>query len=338
MKTEIINELTHENLDKVKKEIASDNLVIFPTETVYGIGANALSEEAVSKIFEVKERARNNPLIVHLKNKDEIRKYAFIQNPIEQKLIDTFMPGPLTIILEKKDIIPALVTASLSSVGLRVPSNKIAHAFLEYVDTPIAAPSANISSRPSGTKVSDIKNEFQGLLKYIIDGGESDIGLESTVVKVINHIPTILRPGFVTKEDIIEVVGCCNVSPHVLKEVDENTKVESPGMLYRHYAPKTKCLLIYSSDKEKLKEEVKNNLTYKTIILGSTDLEDINSYKFINYGNTLEDISHNLFSLLRLADKYNGDLIIIEGVKKEGLGLAIMNRLIRTSNFNYIEL
>ncbi len=338
MKTNIINELTADALKKLKQEILKENLVIFPTETVYGIGANALNKDAVSKIFDIKERARNNPLIVHLKDKKEIEKYALITNSIEQKLIDAFMPGPITIILKKKEIIPDVVTAGLDSVGLRVPSNQIAHAFLDYVDVPIAAPSANISSRPSGTKVSDIKAEFDGLINYIIDGGEADIGLESTVVKVIDGIPTILRPGFVTKEDIEYLVGVCNVSPHVLKEVKSTTKVESPGMLYRHYAPRTKCLLIYSSSESKLKNAILENKTSKTIILGSSKLKDLECFKFINYGDTLEEISHNLFSYLRLADKYQGDLIIIEGVKKEGLGLAIMNRLIRTSNFNYIEL
>ena len=333
----IINNI-EEYKDILKSEINNNNLVIFPTETVYGIGANALSKDAVNKIFEVKTRAKNNPLIVHLKNKKEISKYAYIENDIEKKLIDTFMPGPITIILKKKDCIPECVTANLDTVGIRVPVNQIANRFLNIVDVPIAAPSANISSRPSGTKVSDIKKEFTGKVEYIIDGGESKIGLESTVVKVINNVPTILRPGFITKEMIEDVVGECNVSDHVLKKVDSNSKVESPGMLYKHYAPNTKCLLIYSKDINLLKKEINKHLTKKTIILGSNNLKDINSYKFINYGNTLEEISHNLFSLLRLCDTYQGDLIIIEGVEKKGLGLAIMNRLLRTSNFNYIEL
>ncbi len=334
----IIKEINRENLELVKKEILNDNLVIFPTETVYGIGANALKSEAVSKIFEVKTRALNNPLIVHLKSKDEISKYATILNLVEQKLIDSFMPGPFTIILKKKDIIPNCVSANLDTVGIRIPINKIAHEFLEYVDVPIAAPSANISSRPSGTKVEDIKDEFEGKVNYIIDGGESKIGLESTVVKVIDNVPTILRPGFITKEDIENVIGTCNVSPHVLSEIKDNTKAESPGMLYKHYAPRTKCLLVYSNNLDKLKTLVKENMTSKTIILASSRLENIDCYKYISYGNTLEEISHNIFSKLRECDKYNADLIIIEGVKKEGLGLAIMNRLIRTSNFNYKEL
>ena len=333
---EVINNLSAYK-DLIVKEIENDNLVIFPTETVYGIGANALSTIAVEKIFAVKTRAKNNPLIVHLKNTKEIDKYAIVENEIEKKLINSFMPGPITIILRKKNIISSSVTAGLDTVGIRVPENNIAHEFLELVDVPIAAPSANISSRPSGTKVSDIKDEFDSLVKYIIDGGESLIGLESTVVKVINNIPTILRPGYVTKEMIERVVGCCNVSEFVLKEVNNKKRIESPGMLYKHYAPKTKCLLVYSNDLKTLKHLVEENITDKTIILGSDKLKDIPCYKYINYGNNLEEISHNIFSNLRLCDTYNADLIIIEGVLKVGLGLAIMNRLIRTSNFNYIE-
>lgn len=334
---QIINEINQESLKVVKKEIENDNLVIFPTETVYGIGANALSDKAVQKIFAVKERARNNPLIVHLKDKNEITKYAIIQNDIEKKLIDAFMPGPFTLILKKKNIIPSSVTANMDTVGIRIPINKIAHQFLDFVNVPIAAPSANISSRPSGTRVEDIQDEFDDLVNFIIDGGESQIGLESTVVKVINNIPTILRPGFITKEDIESVIGVCSLSSHLLKQISDTEKVESPGMLYRHYAPKTKCLLVYSKDLNTLKELVKKNSIEKTIILGSSNLKDIPCYQFINYGDTLESISHNIFSLLRKCDTYQANLIIIEGVKKEGLGLAIMNRLIRTSNFNYIE-
>lgn len=331
--TKIVKELTQE----IKDEILKDNLVIFPTETVYGIGANALSTEAVNKIFQVKERARNNPLIVHLKSVDEIEKYAIISNPIEQKLIETFMPGPFTIILSKKSIIPSVVSANMETVGIRVPSHPVANQFLKLVDVPIAAPSANISSRPSGTKVSDIKDEFNNLVPFIIDNGESTIGLESTVVKVIDNIPTILRPGYITYEDIYSLIGCCNIASGVLTKLDNNIKVESPGMLYRHYAPKTNCILVYSNNLNTLKELIQDNLDNLTIIIGSSNLKDIPCYKFLNYGNTYEEISHNIFSLLRLADKYKANKIIIEGVKKEKLGLAIMNRLIRTANFNYIE-
>lgn len=319
--------LSKEELDIAKNELDLGNLVIFPTETVYGLGANALDSNAVDKIFKAKNRASNNPLIVHLKNKDEITKYAIIDNDIERKLIDSFMPGPFTLILQKKDIIPSNVTCNLDTVGIRIPIDEIAHNLLDLLDYPIAAPSANVSTKPSGTNIYDIIPEFDGKVGYIIDGGESRIGLESTVCKVIDGIPKILRPGFITKEDIIDVVGVCSVSEFVMKEA--KGKVESPGMMYKHYSPNTKCILV---DKELIGKE--KDKYHKPIIIGSNEID---CYKYFNYGNDLVTIAHNIFKLLREADKLNGEVILIESVKPEGLGLAIMNRLIRTCEYNYIK-
>lgn len=322
--------LSKDELLIAKEELDLGNLVIFPTETVYGLGANALDSVAVDKIFKAKNRASNNPLIVHLKSKDEISKYATINNEIEQKLIDTFMPGPFTLILEKKNNIPNNVTCNLDTVGIRVPIDHIAHNLLDILDYPIAAPSANVSTRPSGTNIYDIIPEFEKSVNYIIDGGESRIGLESTVCKVIDGIPTILRPGFITKEDILNVIGVCNVSKYVMEEA--HGKVESPGMMYKHYSPVTKCILV---DKEMLEKTSKEYT--KPIIIGSSKVKNISSYKFYNYGDDLVTIAHNIFKLLRLADKENGEVILIEDVEPIGLGLAIMNRLIRTCEYNYIK-
>ncbi len=318
--------INSDELDLAIKSLNKGNLVIFPTETVYGLGANALDYDAVDKIFEAKNRASNNPLIVHLKNKDEITKYATISNKIEQKLIDTFMPGPFTLILKKKDIIPSNVTCNMDTVGIRVPIDSIAHNLLDRLSFPIAAPSANKSTKPSGTNVLDIIDEFNDSVDYIIDGGESLIGLESTVVKVIDNVPTILRPGFITREDIEEIIGKCNVSEYLFKKAEG--KVESPGMLYKHYSPNTPCMLC---DKEIINNFVDKN---KKIIIIGHDL-DIDCYKYYDYGNDLKTIAHNIFKLLRKADKEKADLIIIEATTIKSLGLAIMNRLIRTCNYNY---
>ena len=318
--------INSDELDLAINSLNKGNLVIFPTETVYGLGANALDYKAVDKIFEAKNRASNNPLIVHLKNKDEITKYAIISNKIEQKLIDAFMPGPFTLILKKKDIIPSNVTCNMDTVGIRVPIDSIAHNLLDRLSFPIAAPSANKSTKPSGTNVLDIIDEFNDSVDYIIDGGESLIGLESTVVKVIDNVPTILRPGFITREDIEEIIGKCNVSEYLFKKAEG--KVESPGMLYKHYSPNTECMLC---DKEIINNFVDKN---KKIIIIGHDL-DINCYKYYDYGNDLDSIAHNIFKLLRKADKEKADLIIIEATTIKSLGLAIMNRLIRTCNYNY---
>ena len=322
-------------LKKINNCLKSGGLVIFPTETVYGIGALATNKNAVDNIFIAKGRANDNPLIVHLANKSEITKYAYISNEIEQKLIDTFMPGPFTIILKKKSIIPNNVSANLDTVGIRIPSNKITNTLLSYNNLPIAAPSANISGKPSGTNINDIIDEFKDKVDYIIDGSNTDIGLESTVVKVKDNIPVILRPGFITKEDIINTIGIVKVSDNLFKKVDG--PVESPGMKYKHYAPKSECKLIYIKDNNKLIQYFKENTNKDTVIIGSNKIKDIDCKAFLYYGNNLEEISHNIFSLLRKADTYKPKIILIEGVSTEGLGLAIMNRLIRACNYNYIE-
>lgn len=183
-----------EELKNVANLIKNGEIIIFPTETVYGIGANALNSEAVKKIFVAKGRPSDNPLIVHVANKQDIGRVTLTPSAVEQKLIDTFMPGPITIILKKKPIIPNSVSAGLDTVGIRIPSNKIAKKIIEQSGVPIAAPSANISGRPSGTRVKDIIEELGDRVSAVIDGGDTEYGLESTVIKVINDIPVILRP------------------------------------------------------------------------------------------------------------------------------------------------
>ena len=322
--------INESELKSVNDCLASGGLVIFPTETVYGIGALATNSEAVDKIF----RANDNPLIVHLANKNEIEKYAYISNNMEQKLIDNFMPGPFTIILNKKNIIPYNVSANLNTVGIRIPSNHIANKILSYNNLPIAAPSANVSGRPSGTNINDITDEFNNKVDYIIDGNNTDIGVESTVVRVIDNIPVILRPGFITKEDIINAVGVVKIDDNIFKKVDGN--VLSPGMKYKHYAPKSECKLIYFNDYNKLVTYFKENSDSDTVIIGSNKLRNILCKKFLYYGDSLNEIGHNIFTLLRKADIYNPKIILIEGVSTNNLGLAIMNRLIRSCNYNYI--
>lgn len=195
-----------EELKNVANLIKNGEIIVFPTETVYGIGANALDENAVKKIFIAKGRPTDNPLIVHVANKQDIGRVALTPSAVEQKLIDTFMPGPITIILKKKPIIPNVVSAGLDTVGIRMPSNEIANKIISAAMVPIAAPSANISGKPSGTRVQDIREELESKVSVLIDGGESEYGLESTVVKVVGDEPVILRPGKISPEDIKEVI------------------------------------------------------------------------------------------------------------------------------------
>ena len=204
---------------------------------------------------------------------------------------------------------------------------------------PIAAPSANISGKPSGTNVEDIREELQDKVDFIIDGGEADIGLESTVVRVINDEVKILRPGKITKADIEQVANHVEVDKKVMGRVEKNEKVLSPGMKYRHYAPKTPCVLVYSKENEKIIEEIHELAKNKNVLVLSTkeNLDKLQGYKVIDIGskNNLLEISHRIFSALRSVDKYDVDLAIIEGVEESGIGLAIMNRLIRACEYNY---
>lgn len=334
------NNINMNELEEINKTLKNGGLVIFPTETVYGIGADCLNKEAVNKIFQAKGRANDNPLIVHIANFKMLDKLVLEPNNMEKKLIDAFMPGPFTLILKKKNIIPDNVTCNLDTVGIRFPENEIARKIIEYTNIPLAAPSANISSRPSGTNILDIKDEFQEKVDIIIDGGESKIGLESTVVKVINNIPTILRPGKITKEDIIKISGICQLDDHIFKSPSDKEIIESPGMKYKHYAPKKEAILVYGTNTNNYIELINENLNDKTAILGFYEHKKFfPNHQFYTLGsiNNLEEISHNIFKMLRYIDKTNCEKIIIEGVEKEGLGIAIMNRLLRSCSFNYKE-
>ena len=336
------NQKKYSNLKEAANVIQNGGLVLFPTETVYGIGANGLDENAVKKIFIAKGRKQDNPLILHISSFDMLEQIATNINEIEKKLKDTFWPGPLTLILERTDIVPNVVTGGLDTVGVRMPCGKIAKELIEYSGVPIAAPSANISGKPSGTNLEDIFEELKDKVDYIIDGGNCEVGLESTVVRVIDNIPHILRPGKITPEQIKKVAGNVIIDNHILHQLDDSTKPLSPGMKYRHYAPNSKCILVYSDDNTKMIDkinELANN--YKRVLVICCD-ENMNFYDnkqtiCIGMKNNLDEISKNIFSALRKVDSINPDIVFIEGVESTGLGLAIMNRLIRACDYNYVE-
>lgn len=323
--------------------IKNGGVVIFPTETVYGIGANGLNLEAVKKIYIAKGRKQDNPLILHISSMQMLSQIACNISEMEYKLMENFWPGPFTIILERKPIVPNIVTGGLNTVGIRMPSGKIALKLIESAGAPIAAPSANISGKPSGTNISDIIDELYNKVDYIIDGGDCDVGLESTVVRVIDGIPTILRPGKITPEQIKKVVGNVKVDEHVLNNLEDNKEVLSPGMKYRHYAPNSKCVLVYSDDNNKLVEKIKEiSGNYNNpLIISFTENKnyyDIKNIIDIGHKDNLEEIAKNVFTILRKVDAFNPDIVIIEGVKEEGIGLAIMNRLIRACEYNFITI
>ena len=335
-----------EELRVVCNLVKNGEIVIFPTETVYGIGANAFDERAVGKIFIAKGRPSNNPLIVHIANKNMIYEITKDITEIEQKLIDEFMPGPFTIILKKNEKIPDIVSAGLDTVAVRMPDNVIARGIITFSGVPIAAPSANISGKPSGTTVDDIRKELEGKVSAIVDGGETQIGLESTVVKVIDDVPYILRPGKITAEEIKKVVGKVEFGNGIFKPVNSNEKVESPGVMYKHYAPNTPAELIYAENEEDFIFEINKTIRAHrgdVVVVGFEEHRDkiiVSDERFLSLGHrdNFEEIARNMYKLIRKADQFSAEKIIIEGVKKQGLGVAIMNRLLRTCGYDYREI
>jgi len=308
--------------------------VVFPTETVYGIGADALNDEAVDKIFTAKGRPQDNPLIVHIGDFHDL--YDLVEEVPEKAkiLAEKFWPGPLTMILNKKDILSDKITAGLDTVAIRLPANNIALAIIRESKKPIAAPSANTSGRPSPTEASHVIEDLMGKVDMIIDGGKTYIGLESTVLDMTSSVPMILRPGGVTREDIVEVLGECSYDPAIIRS-EEKIVPKSPGQKYRHYSPKAKVIL-YKGSVENIVKRI--NIDYeKYISLGlkpgiMSTVQTEKSYEgktTICLGDRTKPltISSNLFKELRDFDHMGVDVILAEAIDEKGIGKAILNRL-----------
>jgi sua5/yciO/yrdC/ywlC family protein len=342
----IINDIDKdiEYINEAADIIYKGGVVAFPTETVYGLGANALNEEAVDKIFKAKGRPQDNPLIVHVASKN-IENLAKEVPKVAKDLIDKFWPGPLTIILNKKDIIPNRTSANLESVGIRMPNNEIALKLIELSGCPIAAPSANISGRPSPTEVDRCIEDLDGKVDYIIGWKKSDVGVESTIVDCTVMPPVILRPGGITLEMLREVCSEITIDKAIQGKPDSNLKPKAPGMKYRHYAPKAKLQIIKGNKEktiEKINEIVQNYIdNQKRVAILSTE-EVSNRFplgEIISLGSekNLYDVARNLFEALRQCDDLNVDFIICQAFEDKGVGLAIMNRLNKAAGFNILE-
>ena len=334
-----------EELKIVCNLIRNGELVIFPTETVYGIGVNALDTLAVGKLFLAKERPSDSPLIIHLADKRKINDIADDITEVEQELIDNFMPGPFTLILKKKPIISDVITAGMDTVAVRIPDNIIAKGIITFSGVPIAVSSANISGKPSGTNIYDIRKELEGKVSAIVDGGEAEIGIESTIVRVVDEVPVVLRPGKVTPEEIKKVCSKVLVDSKVFKKNGNNKLFENTSLKNDKYLPKSKCKLLYCENEldqifylKKFVNEYQGNL----VIIGFNEHKEkivIDDERYITIGsiNDINDYAKNIYSAIRKADKIRPRIIIIEGIKKEGLGFAIMNRLLKICNYNIFE-
>lgn len=325
------NNIDEEKLKVIANEIKAGKTVLFPTETVYGIGTNGLNSESVKKVYQIKGRNLKNPINLLVSSINMVNTIAKDISDLEYKLMQTFFPGPFTIILKRKSIVPDIVTASSDTVGVRMPSGIIAKKLIEYSNIPIAAPSANISGTLSGTNLEDIIDDFSNKVDFIINGGNSDIGIESTIVKVINGIPHILRPGAITAEQIKKIAG--NV-------IIENFNLPSKNL--SHYQLNIDTILVYGKNKKKVVEKINSiskQYRFPVLLTFSENRTKYDTKNIIDIGSkdNLEEISRNIFTKLRQAEKLSPDIIIVEGIEKKGLGLAIMNRLLYACNNNYIK-
>ncbi len=322
-------------IKKMASIIKSGNVVAFPTETVYGLGANALNSNAVNKIFKAKGRPSDNPLIVHISNYDQLDKLTTYIPINAKKLMDKFWPGPLTIILKKTNLVPDETTAKRPSVGIRMPNHKIALALIEQSGCPIAAPSANSFSKPSPTLAKHVAEDLTGKISAIIDGGNCKVGVESTIidfsdVKRIADKPIILRPGGVTIEAIESIIGNVNLHETVLDPKQKVKNALAPGMKYKHYSPNANVILFESktiSDVVDFKKEISNSKSIGIITLN----QDISSFdidfKEIKAVKSSEILAKEIFKFFREMDEKGIDTIIVDKIPNKDLGISILNRV-----------
>ncbi|HHT7114885.1 TPA: L-threonylcarbamoyladenylate synthase [Bacillus cereus] len=324
-------------LQEAAKLLRENEAIAFPTETVYGLGANAMNDEAIAKIFEAKGRPSDNPLIVHIGTKSQLDGIVKGIPPVAEQLMEHFWPGPLTIILPRKEGISEKVTAGLNTVGVRMPDHPVALALIEEANVPVAAPSANRSGRPSPTLASHVYEDLNEKIAGIVDGGATGVGVESTVIDCTSAVPTILRPGGITKEQLEAVIGTVSLDP-ALK--DEKEKPKSPGMKYTHYAPKAPLSIVEGSREfiqlivDKKKEE-----GFKVGVLTTEEYQHVyNADVVLSCGvrSDLASVATKLYDVLRTFDASEVDVIFSESFPNEGIGNAIMNRLTKAAGHQII--
>ena len=329
---------SNEDLIQAAKLLSDGKTVIFPTETVYGLGANALDENAAEKIFSAKGRPSDNPLIVHISNMDLLGDLVAEVPDIAKKLMDKFWPGPLTLIFKKSDKVPKTVTGGLDTVAVRMPSHSTAKRLLEYAKIPIAAPSANLSGKPSPTIIEHVKEDMDGRVDGIIDGGDCQVGVESTVLDISCETPKLFRPGGVTAEEIEDVIG---KKIDIVTSVKEGETPKSPGLKYKHYAPQTQVLILSGTFEERSVYAEKLSKTKKIGLLDFDDVPRIcKSAVFSSLGNSKNplDATHRLFAALRELDKKDIDIILAPEISDEGVWSAVKNRLYRAAGESIISL
>lgn len=325
--------------------IRGGGLVAFPTETVYGLGANALDERAAAKIYEAKGRPSDNPLIAHISSLEELEPLIARFPEAGRRLAETFWPGPVTLIFEKSGRVPYGTTGGLKTVAVRMPSDPAAAELIRLSGVPVAAPSANLSGRPSPTRAEHVRQDLDGRIDLILDGGPVGIGLESTIVDVTEEIPVLLRPGAITMEMLRELLGEVRIDPAILGPVGADARPRAPGMKYRHYAPRAEMTLVEGGSaavasriRELVDERQKQGYTVGVICTDETK----ESYprglvRSIGARSDERSVAHNLYALLREFDDLGADYIYSEKFSDERLGQAIMNRLNKAAGYRVLK-
>lgn len=340
METLVIKEVDKDLFEDAGKIIRDGGIVAFPTETVYGLGASAYDDGSVKKIFEAKGRPSDNPLIVHIADVSDVHKVAREIPDSAKKLLDAFTPGPITLILKKNPDIGDAVTAGLDTVGVRIPAHPVAREFLRACRVPVAAPSANISGKPSPTRAEHVIKDMSGKADAIICGGASDVGVESTIVDMTGEIPTILRPGGITKAQLLEVLSEVKIDRHILESVMANEQPKCPGMKYKHYSPDCDVVAIEGDNaktKNKIKELVKEEKAKgRRVGVLAYYKEDFGADVLALADGDNCGLAKVLFEALRSFDDKGVDVAFVQFCDDDGVGLAVKNRLYKAAGNNVI--
>lgn len=357
MKTELIKiDITtpgwDKQLDHAAEVLKTGGLVAFPTETVYGLGANALDGKAVECIYKAKGRPSDNPMIVHIAEIEALQDLVNSIPAVAHRLMDAYWPGPLTLVMPKSGKVPSIITAGLDTVAIRMPSHPIALALIKKAGIPVAAPSANSSGRPSPTLAKHVMEDLNGKVDIVIDGGSTEVGLESTVLDITSEPPIILRPGGITQEQLQQLLGTVGADQALYKDQTgtDTTVPRSPGMKYRHYAPKAALLLVQGQYERVVFEigrraemYIKEGTSIGILTTNETaSLYEPSLYtscKIISLGTRLqpETLASNLFRCLREFDEKAVEVILVEAPEIDGIGLAVMNRLAKAAGGNIIK-
>ena len=335
-----------EVIQTAAKILQEGGLVAFPTETVYGLGGNGLDSAACEKIYLAKGRPSDNPLILHISEIEELDRIVAEVSPQAKALMDAFWPGPLTMIFKKKDIVPAKATGGLDTVAVRFPNHPVARAIIRAAGLPIAAPSANSSGKPSPTRASHVEYDLNGKIDMIVDGGAAEWGLESTIVDMSTGVPTILRPGYITKEMLEEVLGQVQVDPAILsRTINPNIVAKAPGMKYRHYAPKGQMTIVEGKT-EKVIGEINRLCREKMLeghsvaVIATEETEtryQCDNVRSVGSRRTEGSIAAGLYDILREMDHIGAEYIFAESFEQDTLGKAIMNRMLKAAAYHVIN-